>query len=176
MNCQWKSSLFVLVAAGTALGLMSASQEPKAAAPQDAKATAQVPVMVTPDDVKWVDAPPKFPPGLKMAVLSGDSTKAEMFALRLKAPANYKIPPHFHSTGENITVISGTFYVAIGDTFDAAKCKALPAGSFGSIPPKAHHFGYVKDETVVQVNAMGPFDLNFVNPADDPTLKTGEKK
>ena len=176
MNRKWKSSLFVVVAAGTVLGLMSASQEPKAAVPQDAKATPQVPVMVTPDDVKWVDAPPKFPPGMKMAVLSGDSTKAEMFALRLKAPANYKIPPHFHSTTEHITIVSGTMHVAIGDTFDAAKCKALPAGSYGVIPAKTHHFAYIKEETVMQVSGMGPFDLNWVNPADDPTLKTGEKK
>ena len=175
MNRHWKSSLFAVVAAGTALGLMSASQEPKAAAPQDAKATPQVPVVITPDDIKWVDAPPKFPPGMKMAVLSGDSSKAELFALRLKMPANYKIPPHFHSSAENVTIVSGTMHVAVGDTFDPAKCKALPTGSFGVIPAKAHHFAYFKEETVVQINSMGPFDLNWVNPADDPT-KVGEKK
>jgi mannose-6-phosphate isomerase-like protein (cupin superfamily) len=176
MNRSWKSALFVVVAAGTTLALMSASQEPKPAVPQDAKATPQVPVMVTPDDVKWVDASPKFPPGLKMAVLSGDPSKPELFAMRLKAPANYKVAPHFHSTAENLTIVSGTMYVAIGDTFDAAKCKALPAGSFGVVPAKAHHYAYFKEETVVQINSMGPFDLNFVNPADDPTLKAGEKK
>ena len=175
MNRNWKTSVFVVVAAGTALGLMSASQEPKAAVPQDAKAASQVPLVITPDDVKWADAA-KFPAGAKMAVLSGDPSKPEPFAIRLKAPANYKIAPHWHSTTENVTIISGAMNVAIGDTFDAAKCKALPAGSYGVIPAKAHHFAYFKDETVVQVNGMGPFDLNWVNPADDPTMKAGEKK
>ncbi len=169
MNRHPKSSLFAVVAAGTALVCLSASQDPKPTAPQ-------IPTMVTPPDIKWVDAPPSFPAGAKLALLAGDSTKAELFTMRAKFPANYKFAPHFHSGAENMTVISGTLYVAVGDTFDAAKAKALPAGSFSVIPAKAHHFAFTKEETVVQLNSIGPWDMIYVNPADDPSKKDVPKK
>lgn len=167
-------SLFAAAAACSALGFVSVTQDHSKG--QDAKApVAQAPTMFTPADVKWVDAP-AFPPGAQMATLAGDPSKPDLFTMRAKFAANYKIPPHFHSVAENVTVISGTLYVAVGDTFDAAKAKALPAGSFGVIPAKTHHFAYTKEETVVQLNCMGPFDLIYVNPADDPSKKGDAKK
>jgi len=162
--------LFAAVAIGAALVLLSAAQDPKA--PQ----APQVPLMFTPADIKWVDAPPVFPAGVKVASLAGDSAKSEQFTMRAKFPANCKIAPHFHSGAENVTVVSGTLYVAVGDTFDAAKGKALPAGSFTHIPARTHHFAYTKEETVVQLNCLGPFDLVYVNPADDPSKKDESKK
>lgn len=131
-------------------------------APQEA------PVLVSPDDVKWADAPPSLPPGAKASVIFGDPSKAGPFVLRAKFPANYKVPPHFHPDTETVTVLSGTFYASMGDTFDGAKGKGMATGSFLALPAKTPHFAYTKEETVIQVSAQGPWSLNYVNPADDP--------
>ena len=126
------------------------------------------PVLVSPDDVKFVDGPPSLPPGAKSALIFGDPKNAGPFVIRVKFPANYKIPPHFHPDTETVTVLSGAFHASMGDTFDASKGKAMPAGSFLALPAKTPHFAFTKDETVVQVSAHGPWALNYVNPADDP--------
>lgn len=126
------------------------------------------PVLLLPADVKWVDGPAALPPGTKAAVIYGDMTKAEPFTFRAKLPADFKVPPHFHPGTETVTVLSGTFYVSMGDTFDASKAKAMTAGSFVALPGKSPHFVYTKEETVIQVSAVGPWGLTYVNPADDP--------
>jgi hypothetical protein len=126
------------------------------------------PILLSPDDVKWADAPPSLPAGAKAAVIFGDPSKAGPFTLRVKMPADYKVPPHFHPDTETVTVLSGTFNVSMGDTFDASKCKSMGAGSFVALPGKSPHFVYAKGETLIQVSAMGPWSLTYVNPADDP--------
>lgn len=121
-----------------------------------------------PADIKWGAAPPSLPKGAKVAVLSGDPGKAGPFVIRLMAPAGYKIPPHWHTQTENLTVISGTFYLGSGDTMNAAHEHALKAGGYHYLPAKAHHYAFTKATAVVQVNGDGPFDINYINPADDP--------
>lgn len=128
-------------------------------------------VILTPDDVKWADAPPALPAGAKAALLDGDPKKEEVFCLRLKLPAGYKIPPHWHPGSERVTVISGTFKLGLGDTFDESKTKTLPAGGFFSMPPKTSHFAVTTEETVVQLNTLGPWSLTYVNPEDDPRTR-----
>jgi quercetin dioxygenase-like cupin family protein len=128
-------------------------------------------VTATPAEMKWGPAPPVFEKGAMMAVVSGDPGKAAPFVVRLKIPAGYKINPHFHPTDENVTVISGTFAVAMGDKFDAAGMKAMPAGSFALLPAQMHHYAMAKTPAVVQVHAMGPFALTYVSPADDPSKR-----
>jgi quercetin dioxygenase-like cupin family protein len=96
---------------------------------------------------------------------------AAPFVVRLKMPAGYKINRHFHPTDENVTVISGTFAVAMGDAFAAAGMKTLPAGGFALLPAQMHHYAMAKVPTVVQVHAVGPFALTYVNPADDPSKR-----
>ena len=84
---------------------------------------------MNPETIKW--APAEGPPkGAQMAVLQGDPSKAGIFTIRLKAPANYKVPAHWHSTEESVTVISGTLYMGDGDKIDTAKAKAVKAGGF----------------------------------------------
>jgi quercetin dioxygenase-like cupin family protein len=124
--------------------------------------------VTTPADLKWVDVPPQIPKGAKVAALYGDLTKPGLFIVRLKFPANYKIPPHWHPTDENVTVLSGAFAVGMGDKLDPA-AKALSPGTFISMPAKMHHFALTKEETVVELSAMGPFAITYVNPADDPS-------
>ncbi len=124
--------------------------------------------MMTAAELKWTDGP--FP-GTQTAVLEGSPKAAGPFTMRLKLPADYKIPPHWHPGDERVTVISGTFNVALGEQFDQTKGKVLPAGSFMLMPAKTKHFAWAKEEAVIQINGVGPWALNFVNPADDPRKK-----
>ncbi|HWN97854.1 MAG TPA: cupin domain-containing protein [Blastocatellia bacterium] len=126
-------------------------------------------IALTPADVKWGPAPPSLPKGAQLAVLSGDPGKAGPFVIRLKVPAGYKIAPHWHPTDENVTVISGTFALGMGEKFDQAALKEVPAGSYGMLPAEMRHFAMAKTAATVQVHGMGPFVLNYVNPADDPS-------
>lgn len=127
-------------------------------------------IMMVPKDVKWMDAPNSLPAGAKMAVLYGDPAVAGPFGMRLKVPAKYHVPPHFHPQDENVTVVSGTFHMGTGD--DAkAKTMTLPAGSFARMKAGTHHFARADKETVVQINGIGPWGITYVNAADDPRNK-----
>src|SRR5215210_2315262 len=84
-------------------------------------------VVMQADAVKWGPAPPLLPAGAQAAVLLGDPSKEGPFTIRLSAPDGYKVPPHFHPTTENVTVISGTFHVGTGDKLDTTKGEALTA-------------------------------------------------
>jgi hypothetical protein len=124
-------------------------------------------VMVMPGDLQWVDVP-SLPAGAKIAIIEGPLTEAVPFTFRIKLPANFKIPPHWHPAIERITVLSGTFHLGTGDTFDQAKTKALPAGSISIMEPKMHHFVWTGEETIVQLSGMGPWGITYINQADDP--------
>jgi hypothetical protein len=123
------------------------------------------------DKVQWNPAPPILPPGAQLAVLEGNPGAKGPIVMRLKLPADYVIPPHWHSMHERITVISGTFNIGNGDAVDRKTSQPLTAGGFLSLPAKMHHYAWVKVPTVVQINLEGPFDLFYVNPADDPQKK-----
>ena len=134
-------------------------------------ALAQAPhVVVTPDTLKWVE-PPTFP-GARLAIVHGDPSKEGLFVYRVKLPASYEIPPHFHKASENVTVLSGVFFVGMGEKFDQGSGKKLPVGAFTAIPPQHPHFAWAGgQETLIQVHGVGPTDITFVNPADDPRKK-----
>lgn len=121
--------------------------------------------------LKWGPAPAVFPAGAKMAVLQGDPGKPELFTVRLDMPDGYKIAPHFHPTDEHVTVISGSFMIGMGDAVDPKQMMTLPAGGFATAGANMHHYARAKGHTVVQVHAMGPFSLTYVNVADDPSRK-----
>jgi quercetin dioxygenase-like cupin family protein len=127
-------------------------------------------MMVTPNDLKWADIS-SLPQGAKIAVIEGPMDQATPFTFRLKFPADYKIPAHWHPAIEHVTVISGTFNMGTGDKLDTTKTKALSAGSVAIIPPKMNHFGWTKEETVVQVHGVGPWGITYVDSADDPRKK-----
>jgi len=122
---------------------------------------------VTPSDLKWVDVP-SLPPGAKMAVIEGPLNQAVPYTFRLKVPAGYIVPPHTHAVVERVTVISGTFKLGFGDTFDPARTKAYPAGSVIIMPAGMKMFAFVQEETVVQIHGAGPWGISYINPADDP--------
>jgi quercetin dioxygenase-like cupin family protein len=125
-------------------------------------------VMFAAADLKWGEAPPALPAGAKIAVLTGDPGKAAPFTVRLKFPAGYKVPPHTHPTVENLTVISGTVGIGHGPKFDEAAGHEMSVGGFAVMPAGMEHFAWCKSECVVQIHSMGPFEVKYVNPADDP--------
>jgi quercetin dioxygenase-like cupin family protein len=128
--------------------------------------------IVSPTEIKWAPGPASIPPGAQAAVLYGDPSKEGLFALRLKLPKDYAIPPHTHPKPEVVTVVSGTFRLGMGEKPDRAKAQALPAGSFFALSPGMAHYAFADDDTVIQLNSMGPWGLTYVNPADDPRRKT----
>jgi Domain of unknown function (DUF4437) len=125
-------------------------------------------VVVPADKVQWGPAPPFLPPGAQISVLAGDPHQKGDVALRLKFPANYEIPAHWHSMTEQVTVMSGMFHVGMGDKLDRKASQTLAPGGFVSLPGNMRHFAWTSAPTVVQLNLQGPFDIFYVNPADNP--------
>ena len=126
----------------------------------------------TPDTIPWGPAPPFINPGAQLAVLEGDpSASSGDFTVRLKMPDGYRIAPHWHPQRENVTVISGTFKVGMGDQFNKAKMAAFTAGSFAFLDPEMHHYALACGEVVVQVHGTAPLQFNYVDPNDDPSQK-----
>jgi quercetin dioxygenase-like cupin family protein len=136
---------------------------------QSNSSTAAEHKVVTPADLQWGDPPPTLPRGGKMAVLSGDPGKPGLFTVRLKAPAGYRIPPHTHPTAELVTCISGKANIGMGEKFDESVGQELGPGSFVNLPADMAHFAFTKEESIVQIHAEGPFQIRYINPADDPS-------
>jgi quercetin dioxygenase-like cupin family protein len=119
-------------------------------------------------EIKWGPAPASIPPGAEAVTLYGDPSKEGLFALRLKVPKGYHIPPHTHPKPEVVTVISGTFRFGTGETADRDQAQALPAGSVFVCSPGMAHFVFAEEDTVIQLNSNGPWGITYVNPKDDP--------
>lgn len=123
-----------------------------------------------PQDIKWGPGPAALPAGAKSTALYGDPKKEGMFALRIKAPKGYFVAPHTHPGPESGTVISGRFSLGFGEAVDRAKTKASPAGSFASMAPGVAHYVVADEESDYQIDAVGPWVIDYVNPKDDPHL------
>ena len=108
--------------------------------------------MVQPDDLKWASAPPVLQEGAHIAVLYGDPDKAEPFVFRLKFPAGYKVAAHIHPNDYDLTVLSGTMYLGMGDKFDAARGDGLKAGGYLHLPKNTHHYEWSTEDTVIQLS------------------------
>ncbi|HYL83435.1 MAG TPA: cupin domain-containing protein [Candidatus Angelobacter sp.] len=126
----------------------------------------------TPDAIPFGPAPAFVPPGAQLAVLEGNpAATTGDYTVRLKMPDGYRIPPHWHPHRENVTIISGTFKVGMGDHFDEAKMGAFPAGSFAYLDPEMHHYAMASGEVVVQIHGVSPVQFVYINPDDDPSRK-----
>jgi len=151
--------ILVLAAAGAAVAQGTASQH----------------VMSAAKDLKWGAPPPIFEQTAKFTVVSGDPGKAGLYVVRLDMPAGYKIMPHWHPTDEHVTVLSGNFALGMGEKFEESKMKTLQANGYALLPAEMRHYAMAKSRAVVQVHGMGPFQLTYVNPADDPSKKAPKK-
>ncbi len=126
-------------------------------------------VMMAPADLKWMEGPPSLPPGARIAVVSGDPSQAQPFVIRAQVPAGYKIAPHWHPGVENLTILSGTTAVGMGERFDESTMTTIGAGGYASLPAEMRHYFMARTAATFQVQGMGPFVVNYVNPADDPS-------
>lgn len=124
--------------------------------------------MIPAEEIVFKSGPATLPAGAQFAVLHGNPTEEGPFVMRLKFPAGYEIPPHMHPEEEHVTVISGGFGMGAGEVHDRSKAPILAPGSFVQIPVGAAHFAWTEEETVVQINAIGPFGITYVDPEDDP--------
>jgi len=124
-------------------------------------APAAKPVMITPSQLQWVSNP-MLPAGTTMAIIDGDPTKAGWYTIRLHLPNGASFPPHFHSDTEYVTVLQGTLMVGIGDTVDASKMTALPAGSAVTVPAGVHHYAAANGDTILQLTGQGPMTMTAV--------------
>lgn len=126
--------------------------------------------MIAAKDLKWADVP-SLPPGAKIAIIEGPMSEAVPFTVRLSFPANYQLPAHLHPAVERVTVLSGAFYMGMGDKLDAAKAMPVGPGDMMIMLANTPHFGLTKDATVLQLHGTGPWGITYINPADDPRKK-----
>ncbi|MCU1287039.1 MAG: anti-ECFsigma factor, ChrR [Acidobacteriales bacterium] len=151
-----------------ALGQTAAAKKGTAKKSETSKAAPAKKMVWNPDELQWGAPPPFVPLGAQLAVLQGDPSKTGLYTVRLKVPDGYKIPPHWHPTAENVTVISGTLKVGMGAKWDETNATVINTGGFASVPARMKHFAWSAGETVIQIHGMGPLMINYVNPADNP--------
>jgi quercetin dioxygenase-like cupin family protein len=120
------------------------------------------------EDVDW-KAFAAFPPGARLAVLVGQPLEAGPYVIRVMVPHGVKLPPHRHPEDRIYTVMSGVFYIGLGDRFDADKLEAYPPGAVIVLPGNTSHFHWARSgDYITQVSATGPLGLEYVNAGDDP--------
>jgi hypothetical protein len=120
------------------------------------------------EDVEWKPFA-AFPPSVRLAVIVGRPSEKGPYMIRVKVPRGVKLMPHTHPEDRIYTVISGIFYIGLGDQFEADKLEAYPPGSVIVLPGSTSHFHWAKSsDYVTQVTAIGPLGLDYVNPKDDP--------
>jgi hypothetical protein len=139
------------------------------AAPPSPAATGGQVIVARAAEMTWAAGPPSLPPGAEFVLLEGNPAEAAPLTLRLKFPPNYRVPPHWHSVIEHVTVLSGTLHIGMGEQPTYTGGTALSAGSFAAMPQKMVHSAWTgPDGAVFQLHSVGPWSITYVNPADDP--------
>jgi quercetin dioxygenase-like cupin family protein len=120
------------------------------------------------EDIQWTTFA-AYPPEVRLAVLVGDPSKPGPYVIRVKVPGGVKMMPHKHPEDRIYTVMSGVFYIGLGETFDESKLTAYAPGSIVVLPGGQPHFHWAKSgHYISQVTAIGPLGLDYVNSGDDP--------
>ncbi|MET9876988.1 cupin domain-containing protein [Actinacidiphila glaucinigra] len=123
---------------------------------------------VLPQDLDWQPFP-AFPPAARLAVVVGNPSEPAPYVVRVKLPSGERLMPHRHTEDRVYVVVSGVFYIGLGDTFDEEGLQAYPPGAVIVLPGGTSHFHWAKSgQYVTQVTAIGPISLEYVDPADDP--------
>jgi len=123
---------------------------------------------VLPEDIDW-EPFTAFPPSARLAVVVGHPAEPGPYVVRVKVPSGVKLMPHRHREDRVYTVMSGVFYIGLGEQFDETGLEAYPPGSVIVLPGDSPHFHWARSgEYVTQVTAIGPISLEYVNPQDDP--------
>jgi quercetin dioxygenase-like cupin family protein len=120
------------------------------------------------EDMEWKPFA-AFPPSVRLAVVVGQPSEAGPYTIRVRVPHGVKLMPHRHPEDRVYTVISGVFYIGLGDRFNPDELQAYPPGTVIVLPGNTPHFHWAKSgEYVTQVTAIGPLGLEYVSPGDDP--------
>ncbi|MGZ3697982.1 MAG: cupin domain-containing protein, partial [Bdellovibrionota bacterium] len=123
---------------------------------------------ILPEEVDWKPFA-AFPPEVTLAVLVGDPARPGPYTIRVRVPHGVKLMPHRHPEDRIYTVISGVFYIGLGDRFEPDRMTAYPPGAVVVLPGGTSHFHWAKSgEYVTQVTAVGPLGVEYVDPSDDP--------
>ena len=120
--------------------------------------------------MQWEAAPSSLPGGAEMAVLVRRSKPRRRLRRQDQGAKGYRVPPHTHPKAELVTIISGAFSFGRGQAADHARVEKLPAGSFISMPAGVLHYVFVDEDSVLQINATGPWQIDYYDPKDDPRL------
>jgi quercetin dioxygenase-like cupin family protein len=127
---------------------------------------------VLPEDIDWKPFP-ALPPPVQLAVVVGQPSEPGPYVIRVKVPSGVKLMPHRHPEDRVYTVMSGVFYIGLGDQFDSDKLRAYPPGCVVVLPGNTSHFHWAKSgEYVTQVTAIGPLGTEYLHPGDDPRHKS----
>ena len=124
------------------------------------------------EDIDWKPFA-AFPPSARLAVVVGQPSEPGLYTMRVRVPHGVKMMPHRHPEDRIYTVMSGVFYIGLGDEFDGDKVQAYPPGCVVILPGDTAHFHWAKSgEYVTQVTAIGPLGLEYMSSEDDPRNKT----
>lgn len=126
------------------------------------RAAGPAPVIVMPDKIHWTAGTGAMK-GSTYMVLYGDPSKASYFAIRVRMPNGLIFGPHMHGEQENVTILSGTLMVGLGDAVNRAKMMPLPAGGFASIPPGVHHYAMARGPVELEITGVGPRTMTAVH-------------
>jgi hypothetical protein len=157
-------SLFLLP---LCLGMAGAA----AAEPPSASAAMPMPhAVVRADSTDWGPGPPALPAGAQAMVLYGDPHQPGAFTIRLKFPAGFRVPRHWHPSDEQVTLVAGDLKLSMGMQDDATDA-ALAPGDYVDLPARMQHQASTQAGAVVEIHSEGPFEIHYVDPADDPRTK-----
>ena len=130
------------------------------------------PLIIHAANIQWTPAPPVLEQGAMAALLAGDPGQPAPFTLRVRLPANYRIALHRHSIAERVTVLSGTLCFATRDAASqSSDSTCLGPGAFRVMPANMLHTDWTTGPVEYQIEAIGPFDMHYLNPQDDPTRR-----
>jgi hypothetical protein len=133
---------------------------------------AKGPIRLYAERLFWRPALPGLPEGCRIASLEGNPAEPDMFTMRVTLPAEARLAPHWHAQGYRVTIISGSVFVGGGDAIVESYAEELPVGAFWASPAGFHHYFFTKQQAVVQITAMGPWDITYVDQKDDPRTPT----
>jgi hypothetical protein len=122
----------------------------------------------SPATLNWVRQPPGLPSGGRLAVVRGDPAKPGPFTIRVDLPNGYLVPPHWHPASERVKVLEGTLLMGEGRQWSDRSLRPLGPGQATTVAARQPHYVKAKGRTMAEIRGTGPFEITYVNPADDP--------
>ena len=162
------TALGLLVPAASSWAASATARQNRTTTPRPHQPDQDVFRSIRAEDLEWKPFA-AFPPSARLAVVVGRPAEPAPYVVRVKVPDDVKLMPHKHSEDRVYTVMSGVFYIGLGDEFDAGRMEAYPPGTVLVLPGDTSHFHWARSgEYVTQVTGIGPLGIEYVNAKDDP--------